>query len=384
MAYFSLVFLVVAPLHERGIAQPALGWLCGLSHLLEVPGRVVTDGVTRPIGHHLGTRAWMLSLLLNGVFYACAAALGCIAFRKPPPRDDGDGGGPPARRSRREFLRSAALGVSGAGAAVFSYSFFFEPRRIGVSRRTFPVRGLAPELDGIRIVQLTDIHLGPWISLGYVNRALEIANGLEPDLILLTGDYVHRSPAYIAPAVDALKALRARIGIVAVLGNHDWWEGGALVREAFRGTEIPLIDNSRMFVTTERRLVRDASSGLCLAGVGDLWEDVVSFRRALAGVPDDVPRILLSHNPDAAEEKELLRGGYRIDLMLSGHTHGGQVRLPVLGTPIVPSRFGQKYAEGLVAGPACPVFVCRGIGMTVLPVRFAVPPEIAVIELRRA
>src|SRR5262249_36107043 len=93
---------------------------------------------------------------------------------------------------------------------------------------------------------------------------------------------------------------------------------------------------------------------------------------------------LLSHNPDVAEEPGLVRGGRRVDLMLSGHTHGGQIRLPFLGTPVVPSRYGQKYAQGLIAGPVCPVFVSRGIGVALLPLRLGVTPEIAVLEFRVA
>ena len=97
-----------------------------------------------------------------------------------------------------------------------------------------------------------------------------------------------------------------------------------------------------------------------------------------------MPRILLSHNPDVAEEPGLLNSGHRVDLILSGHTHGGQIRLPLIGTPVTNSRYGSKYAAGLVQGPRCPVFISRGIGTTVLPIRLGVPPEIALIELHRA
>jgi predicted MPP superfamily phosphohydrolase len=111
-------------------------------------------------------------------------------------------------------------------------------------------------------------------------------------------------------------------------------------------------------------------------------EDATRFEAALAYVPEAMPRLMLSHNPDAAEDRDLLAIRPRIDLMISGHTHGGQVRFPVVGSMIVPSRYGQKYAMGLVKGPVCDVFVSRGIGTTILPIRFNVPPEIAVIELR--
>jgi predicted MPP superfamily phosphohydrolase len=153
------------------------------------------------------------------------------------------------------------------------------------------------------------------------------------------------------------------------------------MKSAFANQRVPLIDNARLFVTPQRRLVQGAREGLCLAGVGDLWEDKCLYDKALGGVPGGMPRILLSHNPDVAEESQFLQSGYRVDLMLSGHTHGGQISLPVIGAPVTNSAFGQKYAKGLVAGPVCPVFITRGLGMTVMPVRVGVRPEISVIEL---
>ena len=164
-----------------------------------------------------------------------------------------------------------------------------------------------------------------------------------------------------------------------------------IVPETYRRAEnflrskhgIPFIDNSRLFVTPDRTITPAARTGLCLAGVGDLWEDRCLFEEALADVPHDMPRILLSHNPDAAEEPALIQGGWRVDLVVSGHTHGGQVRLPFIGPPMVPSRYGSKYAGGLVQGPVSSVFVSQGVGMSLLPVRFGVRPEIALLELRR-
>ena len=136
-------------------------------------------------------------------------------------------------------------------------------------------------------------------------------------------------------------------------------------------------------MTPDRKLSRDQPGGLCVAGVGDLWEGNPDYAAALNGVPAGHPRLLLSHNPDAAESRRPPAAGqYRVDLMLSGHTHGGQIRLPGLGTPMIPILYGQKYASGLVEGPACTVYVSRGIGTTVMPLRLGVRPEIAVIELK--
>jgi predicted MPP superfamily phosphohydrolase len=212
---------------------------------------------------------------------------------------------------------------------------------------------------------------------------VQATNDLKPDLVLLTGDYVHRSAAYIEPVVRALAELRGRVGVVATLGNHDWWEGASLTRECFASASIPMVDNDRVFVSPDRALIkRPIDVGLCVAGVGDLMEDKVRIYDALRDVPADMPRLLMSHNPDVAEYRKVVEAHPRVDLMLAGHTHGGQCWIPGLGTPIVPSRFGQKYASGLVQGPLFPVYVSRGIGTTILPLRFRVPPEIAVIELQ--
>jgi predicted MPP superfamily phosphohydrolase len=278
-------------------------------------------------------------------------------------------------------VRLAAGGVG----AVWAYSFLIETRWFEVTRRTIPLRGLPASLDGLRIVQVTDIHHGPTLSLDYVRRVVDATNALDPDLILLTGDYVYRSPVYIEPVVAELSRLRGRGGVIGVLGNHDWWHDAARTRRAFADIKVPLIDNDRLFLTPDRTLVRRppaAGEGLCVAGVGDYMEDVIRCDDALGGVPDAMPRLLLSHNPDVAEDTRLK--DHRVDLMLCGHTHGGQCWVPGIGTPITASRFGSKYARGLVNGPFCDVFTSRGIGTTVLPLRFAIRPEISVIEFRRA
>ena len=178
--------------------------------------------------------------------------------------------------------------------------------------------------------------------------------------MLLTGDYIDQSAAYIKPVVEELARLQPRIATVAVLGNHDWWEDAPLMRREFARTNILLLDNSRRVLTTERRLEADGGDGLVLAGVGDLMEDKPDYDKALDGLPTRLPRLLLSHNPDVAEEPALLESGLRVDLIVSGHTHGSRIWLPGLGTPMIPSRYGQKYAQGLVQGPRCPVFISRG------------------------
>jgi predicted MPP superfamily phosphohydrolase len=387
-AYAVLAYAALRPLHEQGVLQPFLAFLQGFDHLLQAPGLGLAQRTGLRTGHHTTATAWAFSVTVNAVLYFLAAfALRAVRREPSTPGTPAETGAPaPAGRtcSRRGFLTWGAYALGAGAGATLGYALVLEPRRFVIARHTIALRGLPRALDGLRLVQLTDIHHGPWLSLGYVRAVVEAANGLEPDLVCLTGDYVHHSAAYIDPVVAELARLRPRVASVAVLGNHDWWEDVERMRAALAATEVVLLDNDRRVLTPGRRLVAAAAEGLAVCGVGDLWEDRPDYARALGGLPETLPRLLLSHNPDVAEEPGLVGGGLRVDLMLSGHTHGGQVVLPGVGAPITSSHYGQKYARGLVQGPACPVFVCPGIGVSGLPLRFGVPPEIAVLELRTA
>jgi predicted MPP superfamily phosphohydrolase len=376
-AHANLVQWVLKPLHARGLGQRFTGFLNGLDFLVQLPGTAVALRSHFRVGYHETPAVWLLILGINLLFYFLAGICLWAVFRRAPCPAPSSG----PRLARRRFLTGGLRLAGGIAVAGVGYGLLAEPRWFRVSRRRFPVRGLPPALDGLRLVQLTDIHHGPWLSLAYVRRVVEAANALQPDLVLLTGDYIHQSADYIRPVAAELARLRPRLATVAVLGNHDWGEDGPLMRQELLKAGIPLLDNTRRVLTPDGRLVQDAAEGLAVCGVGDLWRDRQDYAAALAGLPAAMPRLLLSHNPDVAEEREFVGSGLRVDLMVSGHTHGGQVYVPGLGTPIVPSRYGQKYAGGLVHGPVCQVFVCRGIGVSLVPVRVGVPPEVAVLEL---
>ena len=286
----------------------------------------------------------------------------------------------PVNQSRLRFLvMSSGAGVSLLGATG-AYGSVLAPQRLRTANYTVPIRDLPKALDGLRIVQVSDTHFGPIVTLPYLRAMVEKVNALTPDLVLLTGDYVSDSHRYIADGVGLFRDLRARLGIVGVLGNHDHWEGAGLCRTVFDQIGIPLVDNGRLFLTPAGIQEDAREEALCLAGLGDLWTEGVDFAKALDGVPDSMPRLVLAHNPDTAEQDA---GGRRVDLMFSGHTHGGQVWIPGLGAPMLPSRFGQKYAGGLVQGPQWPVIVSRGVGMVGIPIRLGVPPELVLVTLTR-
>lgn len=275
--------------------------------------------------------------------------------------------------SRRRFLKRAAIGLAGLAVGGAVDALAVEPRWVRLTRPVVRIPSLGRAWDGVRIAHLTDLHVGRLIGLDYVRKVVKLTLAESPDVIVLTGDYVSRTPAITPEYAAALKDLRAPLGQFAVLGNHDHWTDLARVQAMLKSAGISLLTNTHV-------LLRKNGDTLCLAGVGDLWEDKQRIERALGGVADEVPRILLSHNPDYAET---MPASPRVDLMLCGHTHGGQVKIPFGPRPQLPIVY-TKYAAGLNRGPHCPVYTSVGLGMVGIPVRFNCRPELPIITLKRS
>lgn len=275
--------------------------------------------------------------------------------------------------TRRNLLKAGIL----LGGAFSLDGFIIEPKRIKVENVEVGIKGLGPGFDGFTICQITDVHHSPVVGLRYINSVVETANNLRPDLIALTGDYIDEQRKYAAPVIKALSRLKARLGVISILGNHDHFIGKAYFKDVIASYRIPLLENSHT-------IIEAGGSALCIAGTKDLLEDTPDVREALKGVDRSIPRVVLTHHPDYAEYMD---ADERVDLVLSGHTHGGQVRLPFSIAPIIPSRFGQKYSGGLVAtdrAEGTQVYVSRGVGVVMIPVRFNCPPELTMIRLRPA
>jgi predicted MPP superfamily phosphohydrolase len=278
----------------------------------------------------------------------------------------------PSRMTRRRFIKRLAaagvVGVVGAGA----YGTLFEPYNYELTETDIFIRDLPGGFEGFRIAQVSDVHHSSIVSAEEVRRVVELANSARADLVALTGDYTTAAREYVEPAAEILGGLQAPHGVWAVLGNHDHHTDPALTRAALKRRGINLIDNANT-------RLRRGGDELQLAGVGDWsWNDN-DWARTFAGVDRSRPAVLLSHQPLVLDLPET----EGVSLILSGHTHGGQVSLPVVGAPV--GHMNEfKYLRGRFSRGATQLYVTRGTGTIGLPVRFGARPEIAVLRLRRA
>lgn len=296
---------------------------------------------------------------------------------------------PAIQLTRRKFLTlggAALVSVCGLTVGGPLYATQVEPEWLELRRVDLPLPGLSPIHDGLTLVHLTDIHLGPEVTAAYLRRVVTQANAQSPELVVLTGDFVSRSAEHSRAAAEILASLQAPYGCFAVLGNHDVWTGPDFIAARLSEAGITVLRNDCVRLAPKGEAlwllgIEDSGALDCAAESLEPYpwrEQQAALARLLADIPLSEARILLVHNPDFVE---LLPEG-RLDLALAGHTHGGQVRLPLLGAPVVPSCHGQKYAGGWVPGSP-PVYVNRGIGLISPAVRFNCRPELAVLRLRR-
>ena len=292
---------------------------------------------------------------------------------------------PKLRITRRGFIRLCILGalslVGGKG--------FLNSRNLELLKVRVPLKRLPSAFDGLKVGQITDIHAGPLVPPKLIRKGVDLIIARRPDLIVLTGDFVSGATKILWTTyggfkqrhydycMEELGRLKAPLGVFAVLGNHDFWSGPEVAAKVARGLEnigVRVLRNEAVRIETE-------SQHLYIAGVDDYWENSYSLTKALEGIPEDICRILLSHNPDVNQDVEFLKR--RIDFIISGHTHGGQIVLPFVGAPYLPSPFGQKYRAGLVRDGERQTFVSRGLGLFFVPVRLNCPPDVSVITLNR-
>jgi predicted MPP superfamily phosphohydrolase len=236
-----------------------------------------------------------------------------------------------------------------------------------------PVEGLPPGLVGYRLALVTDLHHGPAVPAWWLERMADRVRELDSDLVVLGGDFVSHARSDIDGLERVLARFRGRDGVVAVLGNHDHWVDPDQVGAAVERSGAMLLHN-------RHRLIRRGAAVLAVGGVDDFTHGAVRPDEAFSGVAPDVPRVLISHNPDLIE---YLPSGLRVDVMLAGHTHNGQAHLPLLGPITAPSQFGRKYLHGLKRVRQCWLYVSAGVGSAWIP-RWGNPPELPVIRLTTA
>ncbi len=273
----------------------------------------------------------------------------------------------------RRSSRSRAQGTEEAAAGRQLVNRSLASRVVGselaLDRVTIPIPNLGAAMDGYRIVQLSDLHLYPFTRLGFIRQAVELANSLKPDAIVLTGDFVSHAAGAIHDLEPVLARLNARDGVFATLGNHDHWSNPAVVRAGIRSAGLSLLHNQSIPL---------GGGALYLAGLDDGWVGRADLEHALEQAPGDAPVVLLMHEPDLVD---IYANNPRIALQLSGHTHGGQVRLRQPRRAYTLPYLGRKYDQGLYRVANTWLYTNRGIGTVIAPIRVNCPAEVTELTL---
>lgn len=269
----------------------------------------------------------------------------------------------------------AATAILALPTCLGLWAFWLEPASLRNEDYELALPSWPSECRGFRVAVLGDLHVGsPFNGISKLVDIVELTRAAQPDLVLLAGDFViqgvlggrfERPEAIVAE----LAKLEAPAGVYAVLGNHDWWLDAPRIRAAFESVSIPVLEDRA--VPIDRGGCR-----FWLAGISDWMEGAHDVARAIGSVPMDEPLVAFTHNPDVFPEIPS-----RVTLTIAAHTHGGQVYLPGIGRPIVPSAYGERFAIGHIVEEDRHLFVSAGLGTSILPVRFLVPPEISVINL---
>jgi predicted MPP superfamily phosphohydrolase len=271
----------------------------------------------------------------------------------------------PMNPERRRFLKAGVGGLATAPFLLFGYGAAYAGRTSDVEELTLPFG------RSLRVVQLTDIHAGIYMTRKEMRRYTDQINALQPDLFVLTGDFISNSIAFLPGCLEEMVRVRPRFGTFATLGNHEHWYGKMSdIQALFRQYRIPLLLNTHQIIRTEQ-------GAFAVAGIDDLRAGFPDLEATLRGVDATIPTLLLSHRPEIFPQA----AAYGIPLTLAGHYHGGQIKLRLSGGAISLAHLRTPYPEGLYRINASHLYVNRGIGTTFSPVRLNAPPEVTLLHL---
>lgn len=277
----------------------------------------------------------------------------------------------PVDQGRRAFLQTAGAISVGVPLALTGYGALKTARDYRIERVTIPFPGLPSGLDGFTIAQLSDIHAGIYMTEKEMQKILEMVNPLHPQMVALTGDFVDSRAEEIGPVAKVFSQLKTDYGTFGCMGNHDVFDNYSVLSKTMKESGITMLDNGN-------RILRVNGDELSVLGVAD--GRFAQLDPAMKGIDPDSFKILLAHRPSFFEHAKTAK----INLQVSGHTHGGQIALNLFGIPLNPVHLFHKYAQGLYQEGKSNLYVNSGVGMVFAPVRLSVPPEITLITLKKA
>lgn len=248
-----------------------------------------------------------------------------------------------------------------------------EPKKIDITKIDIPIINLPTDLENKKIVHISDIHAGPYIRQKYLERVVNTINTLIPDITVITGDFSESDQSDILWCSKVLSQIKSQLGIYAVLGNHDFWNGDKYITETLMNSGINILRN-------EHKNIKINKNQLYISGIDDCNCGNYDLNKAMSDIPENSIVILLSHRPDIIESINK----YKIDLLLCGHTHGGQWQLPFIGPIYLSSKVGKKHGLGYSRYKNTIIYTNRGIGSTFIPVRICCKPEITLLTLKKA
>jgi len=276
----------------------------------------------------------------------------------------------------RRKLKSVGVVLGLTLLALGGWAFWWEPSMLTQKQYDIALNPWPSACDGLKVTVISDLHVGsPHFDLPKLEEVVKLANKANPDVVLLGGDYVIQSVvggSFVnpEPIAEELGKLEAKLGVYSVLGNHDWWFDGQRVKTALEEAGIRVLEDEAIEVEFQE-------CRFWLVGIGDYWERAHDVGKAFRDVPGDAPVLVLTHNPDVFVDLPT-----RALITFAGHTHGGQVNLPIIGPPVTMSKYGQRFVVGHIEEEGKHLFVSPGLGTSILPIRFRVPPEISFVVLR--